>query len=92
MGALLLIPFPTHEAGKIIENFRLSLCLKCLASGLHSFVFTMLIIGAESLEKRINGLSDLNELIEMVVHRENIKTYHIKCPENLQPARWLDSK
>ena len=67
--------YSQQKAGKIIEMFKLNFSLKCLRS--------------ESLERRLNGLSDVNELIVMAFERENEKIPSKSSP--IPPStRWLD--
>lgn len=67
--------YPPKEGGEIFEKFLLQFALKLLFS--------------ESLEKRINGLSEINTLIEMI----NLKGKEQKQNEQgPPPARWMSFK
>lgn len=69
MGDLLQKAYPSLEAGEMIEKFRLSVALKCLSS--------------VSFEKRLNGIMELNELVEMVMRRE---------ANQVEGTVWLDAE
>jgi hypothetical protein len=66
-----------QEAGQAQELFKLALTLKCLSS--------------ESLEKRVDGLKLINDLIDMAVRRETPRGMSGVMSRNHPVTQWLDS-
>ena len=69
-----------NHIGKIIETLALDLAIKCMAS--------------ESLEKRLNALAEINDLIEMARLAEMPKKQQNQDNNNNQyyPARYVTSQ
>jgi hypothetical protein len=64
------------EAGESIERFRLQYDLKCF--------------NTEILEKRINALTDIDELATMVYAKED-RSFQYYSQTQQTPAKWLTS-
>lgn len=81
MDALLSSCFESQKVGEIIEPFRLQLALKLFFS--------------ESLEKRLNGLVEINALIEMARLKDSEIIPNIDTENNNEnepvPSKWIDS-
>lgn len=79
LESLLGVNFPTSQVGEWMETFRLDVAKICMHT--------------ESLEKRLNGLMDVNELINRIQLGEN-KPQRITMSnkESVRPTMWLQSR